>query len=300
MAIRKPSIAQSGVATLVLLATLSSPLIAKAKSIFTLGVTNPTQSAADSMRAIFNATVSQAINPNGNVAQPSDVFLAASGLTTGGDITFSEGSLGFQSTVKSSITLDANFQNLGNEAVRGIDLFSNGGVIANFAARTKNFQQFVLKFTNDEFYDFSNPQSGILNLINPSTDASNGIQYSILNLRVYKNLPLSNFNAAQVLDGLGSLVPVFSQSELTLAPGGGSSPINLGQIASGTYAVAVADSVATRDLSNGSMNRFSGPLFYAQDFQGVPVSEPDTLAILAAGVAFLLSFRSQRYLRRSN
>lgn len=107
-------------------------------------------------------------------------------------------------------------------------------------------------FTNHDYFDLSDSSNGMLTLINdPLDDPGQSFEYALENLRVYTNLPESNFNLDD-FEEVGSAMPVYSVPSLVVGPNQTIS-ISLGEVglAGAGYAVAIADKTTVRNLDTG-------------------------------------------------
>jgi hypothetical protein len=143
----------------------------------------------------------------------------------------------------------------------------------------------VAGFTNNEYFVLVPGQTGFLHLLN----ALVGVTYDIKGLKVYANLPISNFNLVDWMTIPNGVSPVYTNSDLNLV-NGSDAAISLGTILPGTYALAVADQVEVTDDSTGTVYTFAGPLGFAQN----AVPEPSTVALFAFGSLMLGGFAWKR------
>ncbi len=153
------------------------------------------------------------------------------------------------------------------------------------ATNPKAFKKGVLGIINNDYFDFSDPSNATFNLINnaPGDSAAN-VQYTLENLRIYTNLPESNFTE-DTFDTVGTATPVFNMSSVVVAPGQAVS-IPLGPVGAPgqSYAVALTDGTITEDLDSNSQ-QVAGPLSIGGD--GAPsTAQPDRISTTASGLLY--------------
>lgn len=151
-------------------------------------------------------------------------------------------------------------------------------------AQAQEFAQNVTGFTYEEYYDLSNLADGLLHIGN--SNAALDLTYTIDNLNVYTNLPLSNYTLS-TFDDPGTATPIYSASSVTLDPGQ-SFDLPLGSILPNGYELATATEI-TVAVAGGSTADFVAPQGFAESLQFVP--EPASAAPLAVSLLMLIGLR---------
>jgi hypothetical protein len=258
--------------------------VASADTYKTIHIRNPTGKTADDMDVTFSIATDQDKPQSTNPARPTkpnDAFNAVSGTGTR-TLSFTDGSVANNGTADFEVHLDGNLAK-GAAAVTGVT-FSyppvGGRPTPNIALTANQMAVSVAGFTNSEYYDFSNRSNGVLHLLGSNP----GIQYDLMDLNVYTNLPLANFNFDHLRDDLGT--PVFSSADYRVSPGQDGA-ISLGTILPNTYTIATIGPLVLTDLSSGDVVTFSTPQDYAQNV----VPEPNSLVLAALGGLGLLANR---------
>jgi len=163
------------------------------------------------------------------------------------------------------------------------------GVETTLNSGTKAFKDNVTGFTQDEFYSLMVPSNGMLHI----GDGSPGldVEYTLKNLRVFTNLPLTTFTIDSYTLPALTATPVITLPSWTITPDGlNDLDLSLGQILSNRYELAAIDSLTVTDLSTGAT--FITPSLYFAE--STAVRGPRSLTLIALGALGLLASRSRR------
>ena len=213
----------------------------------------------------------------------SDTFKKST--VAGNTLTLTDGSL----AAAASDELDMNIGPMvkGQYAIQKVVLTDADGGQITLTAGTKAFKDNVTGFTQDEFYDLTSLGGGLLHIGagSPGLD----VEYTLTNLRVFTNLPLTTFDIDSYTLPAATATALIDLDTWTITPDGlHDLDLPLGPIIPNAYELAAVDSVTVRDLATGAIF-VTGPLFFAEAVPG-----PGSLALIAVGALGLLRGRRRR------
>lgn len=259
----------------------------------TIHITNPSDTAAHDMHVTHTLSVSKvsAVLPGQPPKPPSNTFEGATGTGTNTVSFAGGGPLKKGETdhynMESPDNLPAGEPPFAAKLITKVEFTNqNGEVFKTLRSdgsddEKKEFKTNVRGFTNEEFYDFSNLSSASLHLLN--SDADLNIRYTLFDVEVFANLPLTNFNIDHFTEGLSGNA-VFATAQLVINPGDHLT-IPLGSVSAGTYALASIGAITTEDLESGISLTTDIPQGYAQN-----VPEPSAHLLFGTGLLGILAY----------